>query len=760
VGAPPARLLDAVLQLVGATRATAATGAATRATDEEPAFWRGKCRRGAGIIAAMKHLGLLLVTMLAACGSHASSAPPEQPAPAPAAPAPAAPAAPASKEHGVFVGDLDRSVDPCTDFFEFANGTWRKQNPIPASMQRWSRRWKSGEDSKDQLKLILDEVSAKTDWPKASVEQLIGDLYGGCLDQARADARGLEPVKPVLAEIDALRDAKAVGKILGRLVALGYAPVDDPDGNPGVNAMPFVVVGYNDLHEPTQVITWVGAGGLGLPDRDYYVKPEPRFAEARAKYLEHVAQIFALAGRTPAAAKQAATTVMAFETALAKASLDNVALRDPASIDHPMTLAQLQKITPSFDWTAHFAALGIQPGKLNVTQPAFLAEVERQLKQTPVAAWKTYLTWHVLHGASPWLTRAFGDATFAFFDKYLGGTPEAKPRWKQCVQVTDVLLGEALGKKYTDKYFPPAAKARMQLLVKNMLAAVKDSIEQLDWMSAATKQRALEKLATFNPKVGYPDKWKDYSSVPVKRDAFFESAWAGRIWFLRDNFAQIGKPVDRGRWGMTPPTSNAYYNPSLNEIVFPAGILQPPAFALDGVDAINYGAIGVVIGHEISHGFDDQGAKFDAVGRLNNWWTPDDLAQFQKRGQCVVDQFDHYFIEPEIHHNGKLVLGESIGDLGGANIAYRAFQKAKAQAPQPTLDGFTPDQQFFIAWGQFRGDAIRPETQRLMVQGDPHPIGKFRVIGPLSNIPAFQQAFQCKADSAMVRPAGQRCAIW
>jgi len=490
------------------------------------------------------------------------------------------------------------------------------------------------------------------------------------------------------------------------------------------------------------------------------VKTEPRFVDARDKYLVHVAAMFKLAGRDEAAAKHAATTVMAVELALAKASLDNVALRDPSTTDHLMSAADLQKLTPSFDWAAYAKAAGIKPAMLNVTQPAFLAEVERQLKATPIADWKIYLAWHLINAAAPLLSQPLVEEDFAFNGKYLSGVSELKPRWKRCVESTDQLLGEALGKKYTDKFFPPAAKARMQLLVKNLLAAMHDTIVKLDWMTAPTKQKALEKLATFNPKIGYPDKWKDYSSVAIHRDNFWDSTMAARHWNVADDMATIDKPVDRGRWGMTPPTSNAYYNPSLNEIVFPAGILQPPAFSLDAVDAVNYGAIGVVIGHEISHGFDDQGARYDAQGRLQNWWSSEDLAKFTARGACVVDQYEHYFVEPELHHNGKLVLGEAIGDLGGANLAFRAFQKAKQQAPAPTLDGFTPDQQFFIAWGQFRGDAVRPETQRMMIQGDPHPIAKFRVIGSLANMPEFQAAFSCKADAAMVRATAQRCTVW
>jgi endothelin-converting enzyme/putative endopeptidase len=336
-----------------------------------------------------------------------------------------------------------------------------------------------------------------------------------------------------------------------------------------------------------------------------------------------------------------------------------------------------------------------------------------------------------------------------------------KPRWKRCVEAEDGDLGEALGQKYVEKYFPPAAKARMQDMVKNLLAGMKQTIEGLDWMSPETKTKALEKLSTFNPKIGYPDKWKDYSKVPVSRDSYWANVVAGRKFNFEDDRGTINKPVDRGRWGMTPPTSDAYYSPLLNEIVFPAGILQPPAFRMDATDAVNYGAIGVVIGHEISHGFDDQGAQYDAQGRLQNWWTPDDYKRFQAKAQCVVKQFDGYFIEPGIHHNGKLVLGESIGDLAGAKIAYAAYKiSQQGKPPAPAIDGLTPDQQFFVAWGQFRGDEIRPETQRLMVQGDPHPIAKYRVIGPVSNLPAFQQAFQCKAGAPMVRAEAERCEVW
>ena len=649
---------------------------------------------------------------------------------------------------GIYVEDLDRSADACTDFFAFANGRWRRDNPIPPSMVRWSRRWAAGETAKDQLKVILDEVSAKPSWPEGSAEQLIADHYGACMDEARANALGAKPLEPLLAEIDAIADVAGVQRMIGRL-------------HDHAISVPFGIYASSDNHEPTRVIAHVYASGLGLPDRDYYLKPDPRFAEARERYREHVSNMFALAGRDAAAARAAAETVFAQEKALAEASLDNVSLRDPQKTDHKTTLAQLRALAPRFDWAAYFAAAGIPPVDLNVTEPAFLREFDRQLAAVPVASWQTYLKWHLLSSAAPELSAAFVEEDFRFYDAYLGGAKEMKPRSKRCVESTDALLGEALGKKYVEKHFPPAAKARMLDMVKNLLWAMGDTIRGLDWMGKDTKARALEKLATFDPKIGYPDKWKDYAGVRVRRDAHWGNVLAGRRFGVADDRAQIGKPVDRTRWGMTPPTSNAYYNPLLNEIVFPAGILQPPAFRMDATDAVNYGAIGVVIGHEISHGFDDQGAQYDAQGRLRNWWTDDDLKKFQERGACVVTQFEGYFIEPDLHHNGKLVLGESIGDLAGAKIAFRAYEHSReGKGPEPTIDGFSPAQQFFLAWGQFRGDAIRPETQRLMIQGDPHPTGQFRVIGPLSNMPEFQKAFSCDAGTPMVRARDKRCEVW
>jgi len=654
----------------------------------------------------------------------------------------------ASGGKSIETADINRSADPCTDFYDFANGAWRANNPIPPELQRWSRRHAAAESSKDQLKTILEEVSAKKDQPAGSVRQQLGDFYASCTDEQAANRLGVSPIRPYLDEIDGIKSGKDLQRLIVKFHEMAIF-------------VPFGFGSSQDNHNPTQVIANLSAGGLGLRDRDYYLKPEVRFREARAKYLVHVANMFKLAGYDDAAGKRAANAVMAMETKLAEASLDNVARRDPASTDHKTKLKELQALTPHFDWAAYFRAANLSPLELNVEQPKFLREVERQLTEVPLADWKTYLKWHLLNGSASSLSEAFVQEDFQFNGAYLGGAKEIKPRWKRCVETTDEWLGEGLGQEYVARHFPPEQKARVLEFVQNLLRALKDTINGLDWMGPETKKKALGKLATFNPKIGYPDKWRDYSSVKIRRDAFFANIIAARRFDVAHDRSQIDKPVDRGRWFMTAPTSNAYYNAQLNEIVFPAGILQPPAFSMQANDAVNYGSIGVVIGHEISHGFDDQGAKFDADGSLSNWWGSDDLKKFQAKAQCVVEQFDGYFVEPTIHHNGKLVLGESIGDLAGAKLAFLAFKKSQdGRPPLPTIDGFTPEQQFFIAWGQFRGDAIRPETQRLMVQSDPHPTGKFRVIGPLSNLPAFHKAFSCAANASMVRPAKKRCEVW
>ena len=652
--------------------------------------------------------------------------------------------------HGIDLTDLDRKASPCQDFYEYANGNWRANNPIPPSMVIWSKRWAAGESTKDVLRGILEEAAAHSSTaPPKSTDRLIGDYYGACMDEKKIDAQGVNALKH---ETDLIQSIATVADPTHAITRLHEEGI----------FVPFFFGSSQDPHHPQQVIADAGAGGLGLPDRDYYFKDDDKSKETRQKYVEHVAAMFVLAGSDKAAAAGAAQVVVRMETALAGATLTNVELRDPYATDHKMKLDDLQKITPDFNWAEYFKASNLDPAvAVNVDQPKFMQEFQRQLQQTSLADWKTYLTWQVLNSAASSLSAPFVQEDFAFYQQYLEGAKEMKPRWKRCVEATDGDLGEALGKKYVEKTFSPEAKARMQEMVKNILLALHEDILTVTWMSDATKQKALEKLSTFNPKVGYPDKWKDYSSVEITPDSYWNDVVAARRFAVRDDAQLIGKPVDRLRWGMTTPTSNAYYNPLLNEIVFPAGILLPPMFDVNATDAVNYGGIGPVIGHEISHGFDDQGAKYDSTGELKSWWTPADYKEFQSRGQCVVDQFSSYTVEGGMHENGKLVLGESIGDLGGVKLAYLAFEKSMEGKPRPPdQDGFTPEQQFFISWGQARGDEIRPDAQRQFVLTNPHPVSKYRVIGPLSNLPEFCKAFGCKAGDAMVRAAEVRCSVW
>jgi putative endopeptidase len=643
--------------------------------------------------------------------------------------------------------DMDTSADACTDFYQYANGSWRAKNPIPPSMSRWSRRWQAGEEAKSQLKDILEAVAQRRDWPHGGPEQLIGDFYGSCMDEKHIDQVGLAPVTPLLKELDAARTPAQLQSVIRHLQSFGVlAPV-------AVRSTP-------DVHNPSQTIADIGAAGLGMPDRDYYLRPESRFKEARDKYLAHVAKMLELAGAPAPQALNDAQTVFRMEKAFALASLDNVSLRNPTATDHKMSFAALTSLAPAFDWKSYFTDAAIPKGELNVDEPKFLREVSRALQQTPLADWRVYLRWHFLHASADGLSAPFVEENFAFYGAYLGGAKELKPRWKRCAEDTDRLLGDALGQKYVEKYFPPPAKEHAQQMVANIIAAMHDTLSGLTWMSPQTREQALAKLAALHPNIGYPDKWKSYPGLDIVPDNYWSNLLAASTWNVSDDRGLIGKPTDRGRFEETPPTSDASYNPLLNAIFFPAGILQPPAFDAKAVDAVNYGGIGVVIGHEISHGFDDEGAQFDAQGRLSNWWTAADLERFHERTACVAHQFDGYFIEPGIHHNGQLVLGESIADLAGVKVSFLAFQKARQQHPALTVAGLTPDQQFFIAWGQWRGDEIRPEEQRRMVQGDPHPIAKYRVIGPFSNLTEFARAFSCKTGAAMVRTGTQRCEVW
>ena len=567
------------------------------------------------------------------------------------------------------------------------------------------------------------------------------------MDEKQVEALGVSPIKPLLAEIDGLADIAGVEKMIGRFHELGV-PV------------PFGLTASPDRRQPTQVIADVFASGLGLPDRDYYVKTEKRFQEAREKYRVYVAHMIELSGKSRAESRRMAEAVFGIEKQLALASLDSVSRREAKATDHKTSFVDLTNLAPDFDWVGYVASAKLPRAALNVQQPAFLKAMDDLLLEAPLLSWKAYLRWHLVRSAAPYLSAAFVQEQFAFEEQYLGGAKEMKPRCKRCVESTDLLLGEALGRKYVEKYFAPGARARVQELVKSLLLAMGDTLRDLDWMSAKTKAKALEKLATVDARIGHPDTWKDYATLDVARDTLWANVANARKWNVDDDRAQIGKPVDRSRWRMTPPTSRRLLRPAAQPGRGPGRHPAAPGLQPERDRR------GELRGDRRRHRPRDQprlrrrgrATTRRAVSRAGGPGRPRDVREAR---QCVVDQFDGYFVEPDLHHDGKLVLGESIGDLAGVRIAYRAFLKSlEGKPPAPPLDGFTPEQQFFIAWGQFRGDAIREETQRLMVQSDPHPIGKFRVIGPLSNLPEFQKAFACPADAPMVRPVAKRCEVW
>lgn len=647
---------------------------------------------------------------------------------------------------GVETGDLNRTIDPCTDFYEFANGTWRAHNPIPALMPRWSRRFAAHEANKLQVQNILESVSQRNDWPAGSTEQLLSDHYASCMDEAGIDAAGLKPLAPLLAEIDGIRNPADVQHVIRRLHELAIPA-------------PFGIAGGMDYHEPGRFIANVVGGGLGLPDRDYYLNPEPRFADARTKYQAHVTNILRLGGMPDVAARAAADSIVALEKRLAAASLDSAAAADQAATDHKTTFAALQRLVPHVDWEVYFNDAALPLIDLNVAEPKLMQQVDKELAETPVAVWQAYLRWQLLDAASPSLARAFVEASFNFHDKFLGNATAMKPRAQRCTESTEALLGDAVGKKYVDRYFPPAAKAKARALAGALLAELKRQVVDLSWMAPETKTKALAKLATQNVQLGYPDTWKNYSIVTIRRKVFWANVAALRKFNVADDRNHIGKPTG-DYWRLAPSSPDSYLDFQLNQLVLPAGFLQPPAFDLNASDAVNYGAMGVALAHDMTHHIDPAGAEFDDAGRPNNWWTEADRNAFNQRGQCVSEQFENYFIEPGVHHQGQRVLSEAVADLAGVGLAYQALERSMQHHPLPVIDGFTPEQQFFIAWAQVSGAAMRLEAQRQLINGDPHPVPKFRVIGALSNSPLFQQAFSCKAGSAMVRPVEKRCAVW
>jgi putative endopeptidase len=656
---------------------------------------------------------------------------------------------PAGEGHGFDIANMDRSAAACQNFFQYANGGWVKRNPIPAAYPSWGRFNELSDKNQGQLRLILEDAAKNSRASKGSNERKIGDYYASCMDEAGIETAGLTPIAAELKLIDATRDQASFQAEVARLHARGVRVL-------------FRFGSGQDFKQSTQVIGVLFQGGLSLPDRDYYTKSDDKSQEIRNKYSAHVAKMFELAGDEAAGAQTHAQTVLAIETKLADASMARVLQRNPDNIYHKTTIAQLKGLAPNFNWDAYFKNIGMRSaGDINVAQPDFVKALNTQLTAIPLSDWKVYLRWHLLNATAGALSKKFVDEDFDFRGRVLTGTKEILPRWKRCVGATDNALGEALGQIYVQKYFPPAAKARAVQMVQNLIAALRDDLTTLSWMSDATRQRATAKLEAFTRKIGYPDKWRDYSALKIDRASFVGNGANVQRFETNRQLSKIAKPVDRTEWGMSPPTVNAYYNPSMNEIVFPAGILQPPFYDPQADDAINYGGIGAVIGHEMSHGFDDSGAKFDGEGNLKNWWSEDDLKSFKARAQCVIDQFSRFEVQPGLHENGNLVVGESIGDLGGLTIAYAALKKSMEGKPRAaSIDGFTPEQRFFLGWAQVWAENERPEFERLMVATNPHPVGRFRVIGPLSNMPAFAEAYQCKDGDAMVRPPDKRCQIW
>ena len=647
--------------------------------------------------------------------------------------------------HGLNPTDMDPSVSACTDFNEYANGGWLKANPIPPDQSYWGSFTILDETNRANLHKVLEKAAADTSAPAGSDQKKVGDFWASCMDEAAIESAGLTPLKPELARIDKIGSLADLQAEIGRLQSYGVGAG-------------FRFAAEQDRRKSTDVIAYAGQGGLGLPDRDYYLKSDDESKTIREKYLAHLQKMFALTGEDAAKAAADARTVMDLETRLAEASMTRVERRDPEATYNRKTAEDLAKLTPHFSWPAYFKLFDVQPAAVNVAQPRFFEAFDKQLQATPLDAWKTYLKWHLVSAAAPQLSKAFVDENFDFYGKTLTGTPENEPRWKRCVTATDGEIGFALGKAYVKDYFPPEAKARADALVRNLIAALRDDLKTLPWMSEATKQQALTKLDKFNPKIGYPDKWRDYTALQIDRGPYVLNTLRGEEFEFRRQLTKIGKPVDRQDWQMTPPEVNAYYDPLLNEIVFPAGILQPPFFDGQADDAINYGAIGAVIGHEMTHGFDDQGRKFDANGNLRDWWTPEDAKNYEARSKCVETQYDSYVFDGQ-HVNGKLVLGEATADLGGLGIAYKAFRKTLEGKPEPAkIDGLTADQRFFMAWARGWAANVRPELSKLLMNTNPHPLPEFRAYGPPSTLPPFVKAFGCKEGDPMVRK--DLCQIW
>ncbi len=655
---------------------------------------------------------------------------------------------------GIDTASLDTKCKPCDDFWRYANGGWIDKNPIPARNSVWGTMSVMTEANRERLRTIL-EAAALTKSADPNVRK-IGDFYTSCMDTAAIDAAGIGPIQPYLDRIARIATPADVAATVTNFQQLGLQIA--ARGGSGVG--PFGISGTQDYKQSTETITNIGAGGLSLPERDYYFKTDDKSKNIRNEFLRHVAATLTLAGDSADAATAGAESILKFETALAEVTPTNVQRRDPNSRYHKMDWTAAAALAPGFDWKALVKSLDLPADQpVNVDEPEFLKRVQAQLTAAPVADWKTWLRWRVLRSASASLAKPFEDEAFRF-EKLLTGVTEPLPRWQRCANVVDGAMGDALGEMFVAKHFPSRAKARMNELVENLRATLKEEIEHSAWMAPETRKNAVAKLSSFQSKIGYPDRWRDYSKVTITPKSYLANVRAAASANRAYQLSKIGKPLDRNDWGMSPPTVNAYYNPTKNEIAFPAGILQPPLFDLEADGAVNYGAIAAVIGHEMGHGFDDQGSKFDAEGNLKNWWTQADRTQFETRAQCVVDQFNSIDVGEGLRHIGKLVVGEALGDLGGVTLALNAYRRSLHGKPGPVLDGFTAEQRFFLAFARVWGSVQRPAAMRLRLNTDPHPLSKYRANATLQNLPDFHKAFQCKLGDAMVRPPETQCRMW
>jgi putative endopeptidase len=652
-----------------------------------------------------------------------------------------------SNERGLDRRNMDESVGPCEDFYQYANGKWMERNPIPPEYSVWSISNEMRERNEVLLREILED-SAAANAPKGSNEEKVGDFWTTGMDTDAIEAAQAAPLAADLERIDKMSSLADLQAIVRDMHLEGIPVVFDY----GV---------FQDLMNSEQYILYAVQGGLGLPDRDYYTRDDEESAALRDKYVVHVSNMLQLLGGSPEDTQAAAESILALETRLAEASLTNVELRDPANYYNIQSVSASDKATPNFSWSAFLDHLGL--GALETfsyAHPKFFAEMNTLLAAEPIDVWRDYLRFHLISNLAPYLSSNFVDENFDFYSRTLQGTEEQRPRWKRVTRQVSGGMGEALGEVYVKRAFPPQTKARADEMIENLRAAVGTRLQGLEWMSDETKTRALEKLEAFNSKIGYPDKWRDYSKLEIGLDSYADNVRAANAFEVRRNLDKIGQPIDRDEWGMSPQTINAYYNPVMNEIVFPAAIMQPPFFDGEMDDAVNYGGMGSVIGHEFMHGFDDQGSKFDSAGNMKNWWTDEDRTRFDERTVNLVNQYSGFVAIDDLHVNGELTLGENIGDLAGVTMSYYALQRALEENDPGEIDGFTPNQRFFMAWAQSWRRNYRDEALKLQVNTDPHSPGRFRVNGPLSNMPEFAAAFDCKPGDPMVQPDEVRADIW